>query len=455
MSLQSLLSIARSALITHQRAMAVTSQNVANAETPGYTRQRLEIQAADPEIGPFGTIGRGVTDLGVSRARVGFYDAAFRRDSGLLGGSGTLQSFLGQIESALNEPSGSGLGVALDEMFQSFADLANDPSSPAMRDLVRASAGRFVHLFHRLDNEVKQSGADALTQMRSDVADVNELARKIANLNSSILAAGGPNHSAPDLEDRRDLMIDQLSGMIGVRVSARDDGSISIAAGNTVLVDGGTSRELEVRVPAGGPAALGLAGDTAEVDPVSGSLDALLDLVNTRVPALQGQLDAMAASLVFEVNQIHRTGYNAYGATNNDFFDPTGVTAATIDLSIFIQGSSANIAAGATPAIGDGNIALQISALADTGVGTLSGRTLRDFYNGLTTSVGVDVRNIGQDVDTYDALLGHDEMQRQSVSGVSVEEEMVNLIGQQQAYSAAARIVRVADEMMQDVLDMM
>jgi flagellar hook-associated protein 1 FlgK len=455
MSLQSLLSIARSALITHQRAMAVTSQNVANAETPGYTRQRLEIQAADPEVGPFGTLGRGVTDLGVTRARVGFYDAAFRRDSGLLGGSSTLRSFLGQIESALNEPSGSGLGVALDEMFQSFADLANDPSSPAMRDLVRASAGRFVHLFHRLDGEVKQNQSDAITQMRNDVADVNELARKIADLNARVLASGGPNHSAPDLEDRRDLMIDQLSSLIAVRVTARDDGSISIAAGNTVLVDGGTSRALEVRMPAGGPVAIGLLGDIAEIDPVSGRLDAELDLVNTRIPAVQAQLDGMAASLVFEVNQIHRTGYNANGATNNDFFDPAGITAGTIDLSIFIQGSSANIAAGATPAIGDGNIALQISALADTGVGTLGGRTLRDYYNSIASSVGVDVRNIGQDADTYDALVGHDEAQRQSVSGVSVEEEMVNLIGQQQAYSAAARIVRVADEMMQDVLDIL
>lgn len=455
MSLQSLLSIARSALLTHQRAMSVTAHNVANADTPGYSRQRLDVVQAEPQWGVFGPMGRGVTDMGVSRARGTFYDATYRRDSGMLGGSTTMQGFLSQIETAMNEPSENGLGAALDGMFHSFSDLANDPSSPAMRDLVRSAANHFVHLFHRLDGEVQQNGRDALTQLNGDVSDVNEIGRRIAELNTKILATGGPLHSAPDLEDQRDVLIDQLSSLIAVRVTAGDDGKVTISAGNTVLVENGTARALEVRSVAGQPVTLGVASDTAEVLPASGSLNALLDLINVKIPGIKNQLDAMAGSLVFEVNQIHRQGFTAYGAQNVDFFNSTGVTAATIDLSAMVQASSSNIAAGATPAPGDGNVALQLARLADTGVSTLGGRTLREFYTTLASSVGVDLRDAGQDVTTYDTLLGHDDELRQSVSGVSVDEEMVNLIGQQQAYSAAARIVKVADEMMQDLLNIL
>src|SRR5438093_10658044 len=129
MSLLSFLSIARSAMMAQQRAMDVTAHNVANAQTPGYSRQRLNLRPADPLLTANGMIGRGVTDGGIVRIRDGFLDTAWRHQSGLLGGATTLLSYLSQVESAMNEPSDTGLTATLDQMFQAFGDLANDPSN--------------------------------------------------------------------------------------------------------------------------------------------------------------------------------------------------------------------------------------------------------------------------------------------------------------------------------------
>jgi flagellar hook-associated protein 1 FlgK len=455
MSLQSLLSIARSALLTHQRAMAVTAHNVANAETPGYSRQRLNVAAMDPLWGPFGPVGRGVTDLGVSRAREQFFDASFRRDSGLLGGSSTLRSFLSQIEGFMNEPSDQGVAAALDDMFSAFSDLANDPSSSAVRDIVRTAAERFVHVFHRLDGDLTETQVNATAKLSAEVDEINVLAERIADLNTRILAQGGVSHSAPDLEDQRDVLVDQLSSKVGVRVTKQDDGTYLVAAGNIVIVDRGTSQALELRTPPGNPAVIGLAGGGPAIDTGAGSASALLDLLNVKIPGLRTQLDGMAASMVAEFNAIHRLGYTASGITGTDFFDPAGVTAGSIRLTAAISGSSANIAAGATPAAGDGNIALELARLGERGLASLGGRTLRDYYTGIAGSVGTQSRAAAQDEDTYDTLVANDDMRRASVSGVSAEEEMVLLIGQQQAYQAAARIIRIADEMMQDVMSIL
>ncbi len=453
MSLASLLSIARSALLTHQRALAVTANNVANANTPGYSRQRLDLVQETPLWTTDGLVGRGVTDLGVSRARDRFWDATFRRQSGLLGGSGTLRDALGQIEAAMNEPSDSGIVAALDEFFKAYGDLANDPTSAAGRGMVRQAAIRLVDQLHQLDAQLASVTQNAVEKMRAQVDQANSLLRRIADLNRQIIAARGPNGSAPALEDERDLLVDQLSALVGVRVLDHPDGTITVMAGDTVVVDGATYQTLTLTLLGGGGYGLGLATGGA-VNPQSGSLKALSDLTSTTLPGYQAQLDALAQSLVTAVNAVHVWGYNLAGATGTNFFEPAGVTARTIDLAAAIKLSTDNIAAGNTPAPGDGGCALQIAQLARTTLPALGNKTLREFYTAFATTVGTDSLNAAQDMATQLALADNADAQRLSVSGVSVDEEMVNLIGQQQAYQAASRIVKVADELIQDLLRM-
>ena len=196
MSLASLLSIARSALLAQQRAMSVTAHNVANANTQGYSRQRLDLVAAAPEITPTGLVGRGVTEAGIRRVRDDFFDARYRSESGLLGDSTAMGNFLGQVESAIQEPSDNGLAASLDGLFSSFSDLANNPTNSTSRALVQQAGRRFVQQLHQLDATVHQVADDALTKMRDQVTQANDLARRIGELNQQILSTGGPGGSA-------------------------------------------------------------------------------------------------------------------------------------------------------------------------------------------------------------------------------------------------------------------
>lgn len=454
MSLSSLLSIARSALLAQQAAMSVTAHNVANANTPGYSRQVLDLVAATPETTTLGTVGRGVTEAGIRRVRDTFYDARYRSESGLLGDSSAMKDFLGQVESAVQEPSDTGLAASLDGLFSSFSDLANNPTSSTNRALVQQAAQRFVQQLHQLDATVRQVGDDALTQMRDQVSQVNDLTRRIGELNQQILSTGGPAGNAPDLEDQRDVLVDQLSGLVGVNVMQRDDGTIAVAAGDTVLVDGANVQTLAVQALAGGGFGLTTAGG-GTVDPKSGSLRALGVLTTTTLPGIEKQLDSLASALVTTVNAIHSTGYTLTGATGTNFFDPAGLTAQSIALAPAVAASGDAIAAGGTAGAGDGTIAQQLADLTTTGVAALGGKSLRDYYIDVAGSVGASVSSATQDADAYQTMVDQADTMRASVSGVSVDEEMVALINQQQAYSAASRIVKVADDMMQSILDMM
>ena len=451
MSLSSLLSIARSALLTHQRSMDVTAHNIANANTPGYTRQKLMLTPETAQWGPLYSIGRGVTATGIQRTRDQFYDSSFRADSGAMGRSGTLYDYMGRIEATLGEPSSTGLSSAMDSVFRAFSDLAGDPSSSPNRELVRQSAGRMTQQLRSLAGTISSVRQGALEDMRLQVDQTNQLASQVSDLNGRILALGGPSRTASDLMDQRDVLIDQLSQLMDIQVMNRADGTVAVQAGNQMLVDGKRSTPLAVATVGAGFGLVTQSGGIS-VNARGGSLQALVELTQTELPAVQAQLDQLASALVTEFNALHSAGYTLNGSTGVNFFDPTGVTASTISLSASVQASSDNIAAAGLSAPGDGSVAASLAALATTGVGSLGGRSLREFFVGFASGVGIDVKSARQDFEAELILVERADQARQAVGGVSIDEEMVNLISQQQAYQAAARLIAVADEMMQDLM---
>lgn len=453
MSLQSLLSIARSALQTHQQAMNITGHNVANANTPGYTKQRLVIQAETPLGGPLFPVGRGITAVAIQRTRNDFYDSTFRSGTGDLGRSSTMHDYLGQVETALNEPSSTGLSSTMDGLFHSLSDLSNDPASRPNRDLVVAAANRLIQQFHGLDAQVKAVGQQAYTDMSTQADQVNAIAQRIGSLNAQIQAMGGANHSAPDLQDQRDQLIDQLSQFVGVRAVLKSDGTASVIAGDTMLVDGAQVTGIRVAAAASGPGyAIVTKTGNVPIDVVSGSLKGLVDLTQTKLPDVQTKLDQLASAFVIEFNNVHRTGTTLSGTTNIDFFDPGKVTAGGISLSAQVAASSDNIAASATGASGNGAIAAQLAAFATTTSGVLGNNSMREFFVSLASRVGLDVQGSQQDSDAHQTTADQADSARNSVSGVNVDEEMISLMSEQQAYQAAARLVKVADEMIQVML---
>lgn len=454
MSLTSLLSIARSALLTHQKAVDTTGHNIANASTPGYTRQRLSLTAEVPLQTPIGQVGRGVTAEGIERLRDNFLDTNYRRENGELGRFTTLKDTLGQVEDIFGEPSSTGLGTGIDSFLAAFGDLANDPSGSTPRTLVRQSAQNLVQQFRQTDQRLQTIGADVRDKMIGQVNQVNQLAQQIADLNIAIRAGNSGLKESPDLKDKRDVLIDQLSGIAGVRVIERADGTVGIAAGDALLVDGGSVGPLSVRDAGQGRLEVSVAGSSLPISLKSGSLAGLIELGSTTLPAVRDKLNSLVQSIVTEVNAVHRNGRGLTGGTNIDFFDPQGLTLDTVNLSAAIRNSIDNIAAGVSGAAGDNTNALAIAALRTSGVASLNGQTLSGGYQQLVSELAVSLNDLSSRTEAQITIASNADAQRQSVSGVSVDEELTALITQQNAYAAAARLVTVADDMIKDVIGM-
>lgn len=452
MSFIDLIGIARSALLTHQRAMTVISHNVANAQTPGYSRQRLDLVPENPLMSPLGAIGRGVTATGIMRVRDAFLDLSVRADAGRMGDATTRGDVLGGVNDALMEPGDGGVAAALDSFLTSFSDLASEPSSGPQREVVRAAAQRFASQVQRVGAALGDASTQALNRLRDQVSTVNGLTKELAQVNAAIGGSGGA--PSADLLDRRDALVDELAGYGDVHAVAQPDGTVNVTMGGQTLVSASRSNDLELRAAAGGGWGVALVGGASTFATGTGSLDALTTLVTTTLPGMQSRLDAYVAAAVNGINAIHRAGHTLTGATNVNFFDPAGTTAQTIAIDPAILASTDAIAAAVTNAPGDGDNALALAAFGGTPIAALGNHTLREHYATLVADVGAAADSASRDLDVAQTVSDRDETRRQNVSGVSIDEEMVNLIGEQQAYSAAARLVKVADDMMQSVLAM-
>lgn len=454
MSLSEMMDIARSALLTQQKAMGVTGHNIANANTPGYTRQIARVSAADPLRTPIGTIGRGVTLSAIDRARSGFLDSQVRTQSGGLGYSTTLRDALGQVQDAFGEPSDSALGAGIDGFFSAWSDVANDPSAQTPRNLLRQSAQSLADRFHQMDDQLTAVGQNAREQFQGAVDTVNALSKQIAQLNGQIQSSRGTGGTASDLQDQRDLLIDQMSQLVQTRVISHTDGSVGVVAGGNLLVDGGQVQALKVVDLAGGGFGAGIVGSPGVIDTGEGQIGALADFSTNELPAARARLDALAGAIVAQVNQAHQSGVTLTGATNVAFFDPAGTTAHSIALSAPVQASLDNIAAGTTAVPGDGGVALQLGQLNGAAVAALGGQSIRGYYNDSVSLVASQVRDATNSAAAQSTLVSNLDAQRTAESGVSVDEELTRMIEQQQAYQAAAKMVNVADQMMQTVLQM-
>lgn len=454
MSLTSLLSIARTALLTQQRAIDTTGHNIANAQTPGYTRQRLAIQAETPLATGFGQVGRGVTAAGIERLRDGFLDASFRRENGDLGKFSTMKDLLAQLDQLFAEPSDTGIATGIDGLFSAFADLANDPTGQTPRTLVRQSAENLTTRFKETDARLSSTAGEVRLRLNQDVTTVNQLTQQIAEINTRIRSAGAGLRESPDLKDKRDTLVDQLSGIVGVRTIDREDGTIGVIAGDALLVDGGQQTALEVRDLENGTIQIAAHGVATSINLTSGSLAGLQELTTKTIPGMRAQLNTLVAGIVTEFNAIHRAGMTSAGGTGIDFFAPDGLTANTMRVSDAVKQSVNNIAAGVTGAPGDNATALKLAGLRTTGVGSFSGDTIGGAFQRLVSGLAVTVDDANSRHEAQSTLVNHADAQRQSIAGVSIDEELTTLISQQSAYSAAARLVNVADEMIQEVLNM-
>lgn len=453
MSLSAFLSIARSALVAQQRQMDVISQNIANATTEGYTRQHLPLTASDPLLTANGAIGTGVTFEAAQRMRSGFLDDSYRREAGLGSQYSTTNDLMSGVQNALAEPGVAGLSTSLGAFFDAFSNLANDPNGATTRFLARQAAQNLVQRFHGVSDGLAAAGQNALNQMQDTVSQVNALLAQVTQLNGQIVSARGIGGS-PDLADKRDLALDKLASLIGSRTVAYADGSVGVIAGDTLVADGVGHQSFAV-AQVGAGYGVTLTGSTTPVGLTGGQLKALTDFSQITLPGIRQQIDQVAAAVVASVNTLHQSGTvtgSTPPVTGVPLFDPAGTTAASIDLSAQIKASPNNLVTGTSGQPGDAGIALQIAQLRDAPNAGLNGQSITDAYAGVVAYVGSLGQSADQSSTAQQALVSNLNTQRAGTDGVNTDEEMVALIKSQQAYSAAARLIAVADQMMQDLI---
>ena len=482
-SIGGILSTAASALGAHQKALSVTAHNISNAETEGYSRQRAALSPNPPLVTPDGVIGTGVRVADIERVRDPLLDATWRRENASTTFHGERADQLGRIEEVFGEPSDTGLLATMDAFWNAWSDLAADPMSDAARSVVQERGQQVTDRLHQLANGLTELRTAGTERLDAFVDRVNELAEQVSDMNKRIVSAEAAGGQAGDLRDERDRAVDELSGLVGVQVVERERGDVGVYVDGKALVDGATFRTLET-APASGTLAIRFAGTSSAIAAPGGKVGGLLSVLNQELPDASVALNDFAADLVETVNALHRTGVSPDGATGVDFFfdrDPAdpGVSASASDirLSAAVAGDPRAIAAGrgdvsdpANPVYRAGaqDIALAMDALrdnpptrviADFGDPALAafpadGRTFADRYGSQVARVGSGTASARASRDVHDALSRQADIRRESVSGVSIDEELTLMIRQQAAYGAAARIVSRVDEMLQTLIGM-
>jgi len=477
-----LFSIARSALLTHQTALQTISQNVANAETPGYSRQEAVLSANTPVRLAYGNVGTGVRVQTILSRRDVLLDESFRSANTLAGDAGMRRDLLQQIESVFGEPSDAGMANALDQFWNAWSDLSAQPGSLAAKSVVQQRGRQLGQLFNEYDTQLSTIRTSTLERLDSTAGRINALAAQVAELNVRIVGSEGGGNMANDLRDQRDLKLDELSKIAGTRVIPQATGAVSVLIGNSMLVEGDTAVPVTVQLEtpnplpatplADVPVRLRLGDSPDRLAPLAGELSAMVKVLNTELPGARTRLDAMANQLVSAVNTTHRSGFVFNGNTipgtaAGDFFAPGSlaapVTAATIALNSTVAGDPSKIASsGNASAPTDNSVAQALSVLrsADdtitftTATGGTEQGSFLGFFRSVVTKIGIQTASATDDAAVAETLTDQANLRRQAVSGVNTDEELVNMLRIQQSYQAATKMIKAADEMLQTLINL-
>ncbi len=477
-----LFSIARGALLTHQTALQTISHNIANAETDGYSRQEVVLAANTPVRLDYGNVGTGVHIATIQRKRNILLDENFRSASVLAGNTSMRRELLQRVENIFGEPSDIGMANALDQFWNSWSDLSAQPDSLAARAVVQQRGRQITQLFNNYDTQLTQQRSSGLELLESTVSRINSLASQVAELNNRILASEGNGNVANDLRDMRDLHVDELARIAGTRVVNQPNGTTTVIIGNSTLVESNSwnavSAQLETIIPPPAvpvtdvPVRIRLGDSPDRLAPLDGELSAIVRLLNDDIPAVRGRLDAMASQLVSAANSVHTGGFvfsggAVPGTAAGNFFDAGSianpVSAATIRLDAGVAANAGRIAASSDPNGPSDNGTAQAMASLRIAEGTVSwlspgGNTetgsFMGFFRGLVTRLGVDVASANDAATTAESISQQADFRRQSVSGVSTDEELVNMLRVQQAYQAAAKMITAADEMLKTLISL-
>jgi flagellar hook-associated protein 1 FlgK len=445
------------ALRAHQLALEVTGHNIANADTPGYSRQVANLTATRPYTIPSfqrpttaGQIGTGVVVEDILRMRDEFVDVQIRKESTNQGQWKARQSNLEQLEVILNEPSDEGIAAYLNKFWKSLQELSVRPEDMAIRSVIRETGVIFTDMLRHTYSQLQTLQRDLDEQIQIIGGRVNSLAQQIAALNEEIGKVTAVGDNPNDLMDKRELLVQELAGLTNISIQTDHLNRYTISISGSLLVSGDRSNALAFVM---NPEREGLvdvvwAETGLQVDLRGGELKGLLEMRDEEVAFYMNALNEFTSTLIEEFNQIHAAGYGLNGSHNLAFFSGTGAYDIGITQEILndLNNIAASVDVGGMGAPGNGDNAIRLSMVITTDLLMNRGTaTLADYYESIIVRLGVNAERAKTMLENKNALLHHLHNRQDSVAGVSLDEEMTNLIKFQNSYNAASRLMTAID----------
>ena len=455
---------ALSGLMAEQGALEATTNNVANVNTPGYSREEPVLVASDPlVVGPL-TLGTGVTLQSIESVRDPILESQIQQETQTQGQTDAQVSALQQAQVSFTNNTND-IGTAISNFFDSINQLSASPSDLSVRQGVLTAADNLATSFNQVADNLSQQRTNLGLSVVQTVGQINQLTGQIAQLNRQIANLTNAGQSAGTFIDQRTQLIDQLSSLVDVSVIKSDNSVTLTTANGTALVAGQQSFQLATQLDSSGQQEVLAGGNDITSTIVSGQLGGLLAARDQQIPAIQTQLDTLAAGIANAVNQVQTNGYDLNGdptgstdANGNPqtpiyLFNPppaSGVGAAA-SLSVAITDPSL-IAASSDGTAGSNGNAEAMYALGSQSI--IAGQSPTDYYAGVVANVGNMTSNATAEQSASNLVLQQLNDQRSSVSGVSLDQEAANMIQYQQAYAASAQVVTAINDMMYAVINM-
>ena len=454
-SLNSALSIVVGALDADQGAISVTTNNLANANTPGYDRQIAEFSENDPIQEGNLLFGSGVTLEQAQTVRSNVLQLQLNQETQTSGQLDAFVNGMSQVETLFNETAGTGLQTPLSAFFSSLQQLSTNPSDSSLRVSVISAAQNLATAFNQSSSALTTQQSDLNQSVEQSVSEVNSFTGQIAQLNNQITGLTESGEDPSTLIEQRDVALQNLSNVIGINVIGGNSNSITVTTGNgSPLVVGNESFALETQTnTTTGMQDVFSQGQDITSQISAGELGGQIEVRDQQIPSVLSQLDTLAAGIENSVNAQSEAGFDLNGNPGTALFTapPAGTTGAAASMGVAISNPSL-VAASSDGTAGSNGNANALAALANQTI--IDGQTPSNYYSGTVFQIGNAVSNATAEQTAAQQVTLQLQNQIGALSGVSLNEEAANLTKFQQAYDASARVVTIISELTNEAINL-
>lgn len=451
-SLLATMFLSTGAMAADQGALEVTSNNVANVNTPGYSREIANLRENTPVVLGNLTYGTGARLESVDAVRDPILQLRIQQETGDQGHLNAVVSAMNQTQTLFTAGSND-IGSEISNLFSSISQLSTDPSNLSLRQGVLTAASNLATTFNNVSSNLSTQRSNLDLNVVQSVQQVNTLTQQIAALNGQITQLQNVGQNPSAFIDQRDNLINQLSGLIDVSEIKSDNGITLTTSNGTALVTGNQSYALSAQADASGVQHVFAQNNDITSTLNSGALAGLIQARDQAIPGLLNGLDTLASGLANALNAANTSGFDLNGNAGGNLFlpPPKGGAGAAANMAVAISDPALIAASSDGSAGSNGNLA-NFTAIENQTI--IAGETPTTYYGNLVFSVGNDVANSTAELQSSQLVLQQLQDQRGSISGVSLDEEAANMTQYQRAYDAAARVVTTVNQMLETVINM-